>query len=74
MPRSCKAEREAFILDLITRQDGLTNVEIASATGLTYRAVQSATRELEGDGRIVGRWNHFGRQFSNVSWWAVRCA
>lgn len=72
MARKHKAVRKILILDLITRRGGISNAEIASATGLTYRAVQSATRELEGDGRIVGRWNHFGGRFSNVSWWVSR--
>jgi hypothetical protein len=44
-------------------------MEIANARVLSYRAVQTAKRELEGDGRIVGRWNYFGGCFSNVSGW-----
>lgn len=71
MCKNCKAERQILILGLITREGGITNAELASATGLTYRTVQSTTREPEAHGRIVGRWNHFGGCFSNVSWWAA---
>jgi len=72
MPRNYQGARKTLILDLITRQCGITNVEIAHALGLSYRAVQKLVHELEAESRIVGRWNHFGRCFSNVSWWAVR--
>lgn len=63
--------RKAHILELLTRQRGKSNVEIAEAMRLKYRAVQRLTQQLEAEGRITGRFNSFGGHFSNVSWFVV---
>jgi predicted transcriptional regulator len=72
MPHNYKTARKTLVFDFISKQTGTTNVEIAEAIGLSYRTVRQITQELEAESRVVGRWNHFGGRFSNVSWWAAR--
>ena len=63
--------RKANILELLTRQGGMSNAEIAEAMGLKYRAIQRLTQELESEGRITGRFNTFGAHYSNVTWFVA---
>ncbi|HUA14795.1 MAG TPA: winged helix-turn-helix domain-containing protein [Verrucomicrobiae bacterium] len=71
MQHSYTIARNAHILDLLTREGGMSNVEIAETMGLKYHVVKRLTQQLEAEGRITGRFNSFGGHFSNVSWFVV---